>query len=217
MNLVFLGPPGAGKGTQASLISKKFGIPQISTGEILRSAVTAQTPMGVRAKGYMDSGALVPDDVVVGIVEERIAQSDCKLGFILDGFPRTVAQANALTLMLKGMGREIEHVISFEVEPTVLLERITGRRTCKGCGRGYHVIFDPPRVADVCDDCGGELYQREDDCAATMQRRLDVYAEQTAPLKAYYAGESLLRKVNALASIDEVQAGICQIVTSSHG
>ena len=217
MNLVFLGPPGAGKGTQASLVSKKFAIPQISTGEILRSAVSAQTPMGVKAKGYMDSGALVPDEVVVGIVEERISQPDCKMGFILDGFPRTVAQANALALMLKELGRGIEHVISFEVEPSVLLERITGRRTCKGCGRGYHVVFDPPQVAGVCDDCGAELYQRDDDCEDTMQRRLDVYMEQTAPLKAYYAGESLLRKVNALASINEVQADICQIITSSHG
>ncbi|AJE02551.1 adenylate kinase [Geobacter pickeringii] len=217
MNLVFLGPPGAGKGTQAGLISRRYGIPQISTGEILRAAVAAQTPMGIRAKGFMDAGVLVPDDVVVGIVEERIVQPDCTPGFILDGFPRTVPQADALAKMLKGMTREIEHVISFEMDPSVLIDRIVGRRTCKVCGRGYHIVHDPPQVAGKCDGCGGELYQREDDCQETVQRRLDVYEVQTAPLKAYYAGEGLLRQVDALASIEDVQSSICQVVASHIG
>lgn len=217
MNLIFLGPPGAGKGTQANILTKRHNIPQISTGEILRSAVKAQTPMGVRAKQYMDAGSLVPDDVVVGIVEERLASSDCGDGFILDGFPRTVPQADALKVMLQKSGRSIEHVISFEVDKGVLLDRIVGRRMCRGCGRGYHMVFDPPREQARCDDCGGELYQREDDHEETMRRRLDVYEEQTAPLKEYYSNESLLRSVDALGPIEEVTLKIRAIIESDEG
>lgn len=212
MNLVFLGPPGAGKGTQAALLTKQYGVPQISTGEMLRSAVQQQTPMGLEAKRHMDSGALVPDEVVVGIVEERLAAADCVNGFILDGFPRTVAQADALSVMLRKSGKEIEHVILFDVDTSVLLERIVGRRMCRKCGRGYHVRFDPPLEAGKCDECGGELYQREDDQEATMRKRLEVYEAQTAPLKAYYSTEGLLRSVDALGAIQNVYGEIQKIV-----
>ncbi|RNC69348.1 MAG: adenylate kinase [Desulfuromonadales bacterium] len=217
MDLVFLGPPGAGKGTQANLIAKRYGIPQVSTGEMLRAAVKAQTPMGVLAKQYMDSGALVPDEVVVGIVGERLALDDCRAGFILDGFPRTVAQADALKGILGGLGRSIRHVISFEVDANLLLERITGRRVCRLCGRAHHLVFDPPREVGVCDECGGELYQRDDDQAETMRRRLDVYDEQTAPLKRYYLEEQLLRRVDALGQIGDVQQSIVSILESLQG
>lgn len=217
MNLVFLGPPGAGKGTQANLLSKRFGLPQISTGEMLRAAVSAQTPMGLKAKQCMDAGALVPDDVVIGIVEERLADKDCSQGFVLDGFPRTVAQADALKVMLRRTGRSVHHVVSFEVDPGILLERIAGRRMCRVCGRGYHVVHDPPLVLGRCDDCGGELYQREDDREETMRRRLEVYEEQTAPLKQYYAGEALLRAVDALAPIDSVRLEVLRILGECDG
>ena len=214
MNLVLLGPPGAGKGTQAALLVRRFGIPQISTGDMLRAAVKARTPMGVRAQQFMDCGALVPDEVVIGIVEERLACEDCRSGFILDGFPRTVAQADALKQMLERNGRAIRHVISFEVDQGILLERLTGRRACVGCGRGFHVLFDPPRVTGKCSYCGGDLYQREDDKEETIRRRLEVYEEQTAPLKEYYRKESLLRLVNALGPIEIVQQEIVNVLES---
>ena len=212
MNLIFLGPPGAGKGTQANLLVRQYGVPQISTGDILRSAVANQTAMGVRAKSYMDAGMLVPDDVVVGIVSERLAADDCGVGFILDGFPRTVAQADALSVMLERAGRSVEHVVSFEVDYAVLLDRLTGRRMCRGCGRGFHILYDRPLVDGRCDSCGGELYQRDDDKEETIRRRLDVYDEQTVPLKVYYERASLLRKVDALGSIESVFQSIQSIV-----
>lgn len=212
MNLILLGPPGAGKGTQAKNLVKKYDVPQISTGDILRSAVKEQSPMGVRAKGFMDSGALVPDEVVVGIVDERLDKPDCVNGFILDGFPRTVAQANALKDMLASKGRMLDHVVSISVDKGELLQRITGRRTCKACGRGYHVLFDPPRDSDKCGECGGELFQRDDDREETLAKRLDVYEEQTAPLIAYYAGESLLRSLPGTGSIEDIFKRIVTIV-----
>jgi adenylate kinase len=208
MNLILLGPPGAGKGTQAKILAKKFDIPQISTGDILRGAVKEESPMGIKAKGYMDAGSLVPDEVVVGIVKERLAKPDCTKGFILDGFPRTVIQADALKLTLAGMGKAIEHVVSIVVDKEELLARITGRRICRSCGKGYHVTFDPPKTAGVCDECGGELYQRDDDSEATMRNRLDVYEKQTAPLISYYDRESLLRTIAGSGSIDEIQQNI---------
>jgi adenylate kinase len=212
MNIILLGPPGAGKGTQAKILSKKFKIPQISTGDILRGAVKDQTPMGIKAKGFMDAGALVPDGVVVGIVEERLAKEDCIDGFILDGFPRTVAQADALKDMLVSHGKAIEHVVSVEVDREELLQRITGRRTCRGCGRGFHIVFDPPRLVGKCDECGDELYQRDDDSEETMRKRLNVYDEQTAPLIAYYNNESLLRSIQGTGSIDEIQQALLRIL-----
>jgi adenylate kinase len=217
MNIILLGPPGAGKGTQAKILTKKYMIPQISTGEILRAAVKDQTPMGIKAKAFMDNGALVPDEVVVGIVEERLAKADCADGFILDGFPRTVAQANALKKMLVDHGRVIEHVISVGVDKEELLQRITGRRTCRGCGRGYHVSFDPPMTSAVCDECGGELYQRDDDREDTMRTRLDVYEQQTSPLIVYYAKESLLRSISGTGSIEDIQQAIITILEGGQG
>lgn len=217
MNLILLGPPGAGKGTQAKLLIKRFQIPQISTGDILRAAVSEMTPMGVKAKGYMESGALVPDEVVVGIVRERLEKSDCLNGFILDGFPRTVAQADALKHMLVCMNMSIEHVVSMAVDKEELLQRITGRRTCRLCGKGYHVVFDPPRVSGRCDECSGELFQRADDQEETMRKRLDVYEDQTAPLITYYENESLLRSIAGVGSIDDIQQRILSIIQGTHG
>jgi adenylate kinase len=203
--MILLGPPGVGKGTQAKLLIDRFGIPQISTGDILRAAVKGLTPMGVKAKGFMDSGALVPDAVVIGIVEERLAQSDCTTGFILDGFPRTVAQADALKQVLSGLGRSIDHVVSLSVDKGELLKRLTGRRACQGCGAVYHIDFAPPKSAGRCDACSGELYQREDDKEATILHRLQVYEEQTAPLIAYYDSCGLLRSVNGLGTVEGIQ------------
>jgi adenylate kinase len=207
-NLILLGPPGVGKGTQAKLLIEKFGIPQISTGDILRAAVKELTPMGIKAKGYMDAGALVPDAVVIGIVEERLAQGDCQKGFILDGFPRTVPQADALAQVLSGMGRSIDHVISLSVDKDELLKRLTGRRACTKCGAGYHVEYAPAKAEGICDACGGELFQREDDKEETILRRLAVYEEQTAPLIAYYQAAGLLRSVNGLGTVEGIQSEI---------
>jgi adenylate kinase len=212
MNLVLLGPPGAGKGTQAKLLIKKFGIPQVSTGDILRAAVKEQTPMGLKAKAFMDDGALVPDEVVVGIVSERLIKPDCKEGFILDGFPRTVGQADALKVMLAGLGKEIEHVVSITVDKEELLRRVTGRRTCKGCGKGYHIEFEAPQLQGRCDECGGDLVQRDDDREETMRKRLDVYEQQTEPLIDYYRSAKLLRTVSGIGSIEDIQRDIVSIV-----
>lgn len=212
MNLILLGPPGAGKGTQAKMLCAHYEIPQISTGDILRDAVRQQSPMGVKAKSYMDTGALVPDDVVVGIVRERLQQDDCQNGFVLDGFPRTVAQADALKVALDESGQLLDAVISLEVEAEALIERLTGRRTCKQCGKGYHVKFDPPSGEDACDVCGGLLVQREDDREETIRRRLEVYREQTAPLIDYYRSQGLLGQVDGMAPMDVVQAEIREIL-----
>ncbi len=208
MKLILLGPPGAGKGTQAKMLVERFAIPQIATGDILRGAVQAATPLGVQAKGFMDAGALVPDEVVIGIVRERLQESDCQGGFILDGFPRTVAQADALQSTLTGLGRQLDRVVSLTVDTEALVLRLTGRRTCRACGRGYHVTFDPPRNAESCDACGGELYQRDDDQEATIRRRLSVYAEQTAPLIAYYREAGLLVELDGMQAITVVQEQI---------
>jgi adenylate kinase len=212
MNLILLGPPGAGKGTQANLLSIKYGIPQISTGDILRSAVREQTTMGIKAKEYMDGGQLVPDEIVVGIVEERLLKPDCAKGFILDGFPRTLEQADVLKKTLNCLGKELDHVVSITVDTSELLIRITGRRTCVKCGKGYHVKFDPPQESGVCDACGGVLYQRDDDKEDTIRRRLAVYDKQTEPLISYYDNESLLRTVIGKGSITEIQKKIVEII-----
>ncbi|QXE90789.1 adenylate kinase [Geomonas subterranea] len=212
MNLILLGPPGVGKGTQAKLLIDRFGIPQISTGDILRAAVKELTPMGIKAKGFMDSGALVPDEVVIGIVEERLAQPDCQKGFILDGFPRTVPQADALSLVLSGIGKKIDHVVSLSVDKGELLKRLTGRRACSKCGAGYHVDFAPSKVAGICDACGGELFQREDDKEETILNRLAVYEAQTSPLISYYQTAGLLRSVNGLGSVEGIQTEIVAVL-----
>ena len=217
MNLILLGPPGAGKGTQAKILTGKFGIPQISTGDILRGAVKEQTPMGIKAKRFMDEGALVPDEVVVGIVEERLTKPDCSDGFILDGFPRTIVQADALEKTLAGMHKKIEHVISIVVDKEELLGRITGRRTCRLCAKGYNLAFDPPKQNGICDGCGGELFQRDDDSEKTIRNRLDVYEQQTAPLIDYYAHESLLRTVSGTGSIEDIQQNILAGIEGGKG
>ena len=205
MKLILLGPPGAGKGTQAKMLMDHFGIPQISTGDILRSAVKDGTPMGLKAKGCMDAGELVPDEVVVGIVKERLQKADCDNGFILDGFPRTVPQADALTVDLVELDKRLDAVVSLDVDIEALVVRLTGRRTCRDCGRGYHVTFDPAKTSGVCDACGGELIQRDDDKEATIRKRLDVYRDQTVPLVAYYRTAGLLKELDGMQDIDIVQ------------
>ena len=211
-NLIFLGPPGAGKGTQAKLLSLAMSVPQISTGDILRSAVKNATPMGIRAQSFMESGGLVPDEVVVGIVRERLAEPDCAAGFILDGFPRTVAQAEALQSMLAGLGRDIDRVLCIDVERRELVERMVGRRMCSGCGRGYHVSFDPPMNTGRCDACGAELVQRADDTEETVVRRLEVYLQQTEPLIEYYRGSGQLRVLSGTGTIDEIRSRVTAAV-----
>jgi len=204
VNMVLLGPPGAGKGTQAKMLIEKYGIPQISTGDILRENLKNQTELGMQAKKYMDAGKLVPDEVVIGIIDNRLKENDCQKGYMLDGFPRTVAQAEALDKILSSRNSGIDHVISIDVPREDLLARLTGRRTCRQCGQGYHVIFDPPKKEGVCDKCSGELYQRDDDNEATVASRLEVYANQTQPLIDYYQNKGLLRPVNGQGKIQEI-------------
>lgn len=216
MRMILLGPPGAGKGTQAKAITERFGVPQISTGDILRSAVRDGTPMGARAKMFMDSGALVPDDVVVGIVCERLRQDDCRSGFILDGFPRTVAQANALHDTLLEMNYPLQAVISLGVDEDALVERLTGRRSCRSCGLGYHVKFSPAKLDGFCDACGAELIQREDDREETIRHRLSVYREQTSPLIGYYSEQGLLFDVDGMEDIAVVRDEIFAILAAFH-
>lgn len=204
MDLILLGPPGSGKGTQAKKMVERYHVPQISTGDILRAALKEKTPLGLEAKQYMDQGRLVPDEVVVGIVRDRLKAPDCTGGFILDGFPRTVPQAEALGTTLKAMNRGIDHVISIEVDNAELLKRLGGRRTCRNCGAMYHLVFDPPKKEGVCDKCGGELYQRDDDQEKTIRARLKVYDEQTAPLIQYYRGKGLLRTIDGVGEVEEI-------------
>jgi adenylate kinase len=215
MKLILLGPPGAGKGTQAKMLTDEFSIPQISTGDILRAAVKDGTAMGLKAKEYMNAGGLVPDEVVVGIVRDRLQEVDCVNGFILDGFPRTVAQADALQASLQGMGKDLDRVISLDVDPEALVERLTGRRTCKECGRGYHVKFDPSRESDVCDACGGALFQRDDDQEETIRKRLQVYADQTSPLINYYKEIGVLLELDGMQPIQIVQEKMLSLLQAS--
>jgi adenylate kinase len=211
-NLILLGPPGAGKGTQAKLLIERYRIPQISTGDILRSAVQAMTPAGILAKKFMDSGSLVPDELVIDIIKDRLSHDDTVNGFILDGFPRTVAQADALAKMLLENGKSIDHVISLTVDYAELIKRIIGRLTCKGCGRGYHLDFDPPTTPGICSVCSAELYQRDDDKEETLRSRLAAYESQTSPLIQYYKELSLLRPVDGLGSIQDINSAIVQIL-----
>ncbi len=208
MNLILFGPPGAGKGTQAQFIVERFGIPQVSTGDMLRTAVKAQTPLGLKAKEIMESGGLVSDEVVLGIVRERLAQPDCDSGFVLDGFPRTMPQADALDKMLSEIGREIDAVVSLDIDDALIVHRLSGRRTCSVCGKGYHITYDPPARPDLCDLCGNSLVQREDDQETTILHRLKVYGQQTAPLKDYYDKSGLLRHVDGSGTIKEIQQQI---------
>jgi adenylate kinase len=195
LNVILLGAPGAGKGTQAERICARFGLPHISTGDMLRAAVARGTEMGLAAKKFMDAGALVPDEVVIGVVRDRLAEPDALEGFLLDGFPRTLEQAASLDAMLADAGRGVTHVLLLDVPEGELVERLAGRRLCRSCGKGYHVVFDPPRSEDTCDVCGHELCQRDDDNETTVRNRLDVYRRQTEPLVGYYDGRGVLETI----------------------
>lgn len=208
LNLLFMGPPGAGKGTQAEYIVKEFGIPHISTGDAFRLAMSQGTPLGVKAKEYVDQGLLVPDEITIGIVRERLQLEDARQGFLLDGFPRTISQAEALDEILKEMGRQIHHVINLSVDRKLLLDRLTGRRICKSCGATFHVLFNPTKQEGICDKCGGELYQRSDDTEEKVGTRLDEYMNKTAPLLDYYEKQGLLMQVNGEQEIEAVQQEI---------
>ena len=209
MRLVLLGAPGAGKGTQAKKLIEKYVIPQISTGDLLRAAVAAGTALGKEAKSFMDKGELVPDRVVLGMVGERMKQDDCKKGYILDGFPRNTAQAEALDKMLDTLKMPLTAALSVDVPFADLMKRLTGRRTCKGCGQMYNVYFNSPKKDGTCDKCGGELFQRDDDKEETIKKRLDVYSSQTAPLFDYYKKKGILSSVNGTGSIDEIFRAVC--------
>ena len=212
MKIVFMGPPGAGKGTQAEKIVENYQIPHISTGDMFRKAIKDQTELGMEAKRYMDQGALVPDHVTIGIVKDRLSESDCKSGFLLDGFPRTVDQAKALDEILTSLDSKIDYVINIDVDLDILKERLTGRRICRSCGATYHMIFNPPKNADVCDKCGGELYQRKDDNEETVGNRLNVYVSQTKPLLDYYSLAGNLVNINGQQSIDLVFEEISEVL-----
>ena len=208
MKLIFLGPPGAGKGTQAAIISKKLSIPTISTGDMLRAAVKEGTPVGKQAKSFMDAGKLVPDDVIIGIVVERVQKPDCDHGYILDGVPRTIAQAQAL----EDAGIRFDHVISIETADEVVEGRLEGRRVCKNCGATYHVNNNPSKQEGVCDACGHELMQRADDAPATVSHRLEVYHAETEPLKDFYAERGLLESVEDMNTIDGTNGRIVALL-----
>jgi adenylate kinase len=203
-NLILLGPPGAGKGTQAGRIVEEYGIPHVSTGDILRGAVKNQTQMGLEAKKYMDAGELVPDSVVIGIVKDRLQEPDTAKGFLMDGFPRTIPQAEALDAALDGLGRAVTKTIVVLVEEEELVRRLSGRRICRVCQAPFHVVFNPPKKEGVCDKCGGELYQRDDDSEATVRNRLEVYRNQTEPLIDYYDQAGLVARIDGAQSPEKV-------------
>ena len=209
MRIVLLGAPGAGKGTQAKKLIDKYAIPQISTGDILRKAVADGTPLGKEAKSFMDKGELVPDTVVIGLIQERLKQDDTKKGYILDGFPRNTVQAETLDKMLKELGMPLDSALSVDVPKDDLMKRLTGRRTCKKCQQMYNVYFSQSKKDGVCDKCGGELFQRDDDKEATIKKRLDVYEAQTAPLIDYYKNKGMLKSISGTGSIDEIFSKVC--------
>ena len=213
MRLVFLGAPGVGKGTQAELVAAKFHRPRISTGDILRESVKRGTPLGLQAKGYMDAGKLVPDEVVIGLVREKLTSPECARGYILDGFPRTVAQAEALDRIFRETRSPgLDHVVSFDVPQEEIVRRLSGRRSCSRCQTVYHIEHDPPKQEGVCDKCGGRLVQRADDKPETVLARLRVFDQQTRPLVEYYQKRGLLQRVDATASIDQVYARLLAAV-----
>ena len=212
MNLVLMGLPGAGKGTQAEKIVEQYGIPHISTGDMFRAAMKEGTELGLQAKSFMDKGELVPDEVTIGIVRERLSKEDCQNGFLLDGFPRTVPQADALENLLVDLNKKIDFCININVDKSILMERLTGRRICKECGSTYHLVFNPPAKEGVCDRCGGELYQRADDNAETVQNRLDVNIKQQEPLLTFYEIKGYLRTIDGQQDIRKVFADIEQLL-----
>ena len=212
MNIILMGLPGAGKGTQASEIVKKFPIPHISTGDMFRKAIKDETDLGKEAKSYMDRGELVPDEVTVGIVKERISEDDAKKGFLLDGFPRTIEQAEALNNIMSELDREIDAVINIEVPEEELMNRLTGRRICEKCGTTYHLVFNPPKVEGICDIDGGKLYQREDDNPETVSNRLSVNVKQSKPILEYYEEKGVLKNIDGANDIDQVTKDVIDIL-----
>ncbi|ELV2649004.1 adenylate kinase [Staphylococcus pseudintermedius] len=214
MNIILMGLPGAGKGTQASEIIKKYPIPHISTGDMFRKAIKDETELGKEAKSYMDRGELVPNEVTVGIVKERISEDDAKKGFLLDGFPRTIEQAEALNSILEELGRTIDAVVNIEVPEEELMNRLTGRRICETCGTTYHLVFNPPKVEGICDIDGGKLYQREDDNPETVANRLEVNVKQSKPILEFYNQKGLLKNIDGSKHIDEVTSDVIEILES---
>ncbi|MBR4211590.1 MAG: adenylate kinase [Oscillibacter sp.] len=208
MKLILLGAPGAGKGTQAEILCDRLGIPTISTGNILRAAVKNGTPTGLKAKAFMDAGQLVPDEVIIGIISERLREDDCKNGYILDGVPRTIAQAEAL----EKAGILFDAVVSIEISDETIMNRMSGRRVCEACGASYHVVAVPPKQEGVCDRCGGKLVQRKDDAPETVKSRLDVYHQETEPLKDFYARRNLLKTVENQSTVEATTAAILKVL-----
>ena len=208
MKLILLGAPGAGKGTQAEILSGILNIPTISTGNILRAAIKNETAIGLKAKGYIEAGQLVPDEVIIGIVTERLAAPDCANGYILDGVPRTIGQAEAM----EQAGIKFDNVVSIEIADETIIDRMSGRRVCESCGASYHIVAVPPKTADVCDKCGGKLIQRKDDEPETVKARLEVYHKETEPLKAFYAERGLLRSVDNQPSVEAVSEAILSVL-----
>lgn len=211
-----MGLPGAGKGTQAERIVEKYGIPHISTGDMFRAAIKDETELGLQAKSFMDKGELVPDEVTIGIVRERLSKQDCEKGFLLDGFPRTVAQAEALENILAELNKKIDFVINIDVDQDILMERLTGRRICKSCGATYHLVFNPPAKEGVCDRCDGELYQRADDNESTVKNRLDVNIKQTQPLLNFYETKGYLRNIDGQQDIGKVFIDLDRLLGGLH-
>lgn len=216
MKIVLLGPPGAGKGTQAKSISNKYSIPHISTGDIFRKNISENTPLGIEAKSYIDKGLLVPDEVTINMVNDRLSMGDCKNGYLLDGFPRTVEQAEALDKFLSERGEKLDTALLIEVPSNFIVERMTGRRVCPSCGASYHVKFNPPVVEGKCDVCGSDLIQRKDDTIEIVQDRLNVYEAQTQPLIDFYRNKNQLSAVDGTKAINEVFEGICEILGSNN-
>ncbi len=212
MHILLMGPPGAGKGTQAAALVKELGVPHISTGDMFRAAIKEGTEMGKKAKSFIDAGNLVPDEVTIGIVRDRLAKDDCKKGFILDGFPRTVGQADALKGILSELGLALDKVLNISVPSSELIERAVGRRICKACGATYHLKFNPTKVEGKCDECGGELYQRADDTAETMGNRLKKYEESTKPLIDYYTAAGVYAEVDGLQDISKVTESLVAVL-----
>ena len=212
MKALLMGPPGAGKGTQAVILAEKLGIPHISTGDMFRKAVKEETALGLEAKRYMDSGQLVPDEVTIGIVRERLGAGDCAKGFLLDGFPRTVFQAEALDGIMKELGTKLDMALNIDVDAEALVGRITGRRMCRSCGTPYHVTFSPSKVQGVCDACGGELYQRDDDKEETVRKRLEVYNSQTLPLIEYYRKQGIIVDIDGNQPMEKVTETILKAI-----
>jgi len=215
VRMVLLGPPGAGKGTQASFIQERFGIPHISTGDLLRKSVADQTPLGKTAIDFIVKGALVPDAVMLKMIAERLSADDCTHGFILDGFPRTTAQAEGLKSWLKSLDSQLDHVLFFNVSRNTTIQRLGGRRTCKNCGALFHLVLNPPARQDVCDRCQGQLYQREDDREKTIAARLDVYENQTAPLIDHYRQQGLLREIDGIGGVEEIKGRVSDALGQS--